>query len=109
MSPAILLGIDKTHVSVPKISAVERPEGQTGGGLDDGLRLAVQPELAVMAVAGPELLARHGERASGAVSHEHRIRAGRDEHPTRFQLNIFEEVYFSFCILNCMFSAREAK
>ena len=62
------------------VSPVELPEGKPRGGLDDGLGLAVQPELAVRAVARPQLLARHREHAPHAVAHEHGVHAGGYEH-----------------------------
>lgn len=71
------------HLRVPDVGTVEGSEGHPVGGLDDRLRLAVQAELAVLAVASPELLARHSEHAAGAVAHEDRVHAGRDEYPAR--------------------------
>ena len=70
-----------TCVRVPRVSPVERCELQPRGRLDDGFRLAVQPKLAVYAVAGAQLLARHGEVAAGAISHEEGFGAGCDENP----------------------------
>lgn len=63
------------------IRSAERSEGYVRRGLDDGFRLAVQPELAARAVSSPQLLASHGHGTVGAVTHEHRIRASGDEHP----------------------------
>lgn len=66
---------------MPDVRPVEGGEGHPVGRLDYGLGLAVQAELAVMAVTSPELLARHREDAAGAVSDEDGVHAGRDEHP----------------------------
>lgn len=61
------------------VCPVEGREGDPMRRLDDGLGLAVQAELAVLAVAGPELLARNGEDAVRAVAYEDRVDARRDE------------------------------
>lgn len=72
-----------SHLRVPDVRPIEGREGHPVGRLNYGLGLAVQAELAALAVASPELLARHREDAAGAVAHEDGVYAGSDEHPAR--------------------------
>ena len=72
---------EPTHLRVLIVSPVELSEGKPSGSLDDGLGLAVQPELTVGAVTRSQLLASYREHTAHAIAHEYRVHAGGDEHP----------------------------
>lgn len=71
----------RTNLRVPDVGSVKGCEGHPMRRLNDGLGLAVQPKLAVFAVASPELLARYREDAVRAIAYEDRVDAGCDEYP----------------------------
>lgn len=71
----------RPNLGVIPVRPVERREGETRGGLDNGLGFAVEEEVAAHTVPRTELLACHRDGAVGAVPHEHRIRTCRDEDP----------------------------